>query len=135
MSFHRQIVTHLREAVAKDQNPLGDHLKDCTDEQVMHKLFHSFRGRDVEPKGMRLKWLGLELLSCYFRPYDITMPEDYRLGSQDLLWLDRRAKMPYYIGRGEDGKGDVRLVVFEPKLGVALKLADGMISILREAES
>ena len=100
----------------------------------MHKLFHSFRNGELLPRGMRLKWLGLTILSCYFRPYDIKMPEDYVLGSLDLLWLDRRANMPYYIGRGEDKDAPVRLVVFEPKLGVALKLADGMVSTLREAD-
>ena len=142
MSVHQQIIDHLRIAVAADANPLRIHLDGFDDTEVSHKLFQSFRKRGDDPIGMRLKWLGLQLLSCYFRPYDIPIPEDYVLGSKDLLWLDRRAKMPYYIGRGEESKDSkggkdtspIRLVVFDAKLGVYLKLADGMISTLRDME-
>jgi hypothetical protein len=134
MSPHARIVDHLREAVAKDNNTLGKHLVGFTNDQVFHKLFHSFRGKDA-PKGLRLSWLGLKLLSAYFQSYDVPVPEDYRLGFRDLLYLDARAKMPYYIGRGEDENGAVKLIVFEAKLAIILKLADGMVSTLREMES
>jgi hypothetical protein len=135
MSQHARIVTFLRDAVAKDGNALGKHLAGFTDEQVFHKVFHSFRGGKEQPKGLRLTWLGYKLLSLYFQGYDVTMPEGYRLGYSDLLYLDARAKMPYYIGRGEEDDGSTKLVVFDAKLGIMLKLADGMISNLRDMEA
>jgi hypothetical protein len=135
MSQHTQIVQFLRDSVAKDQNDLGKHLRGFTDEQVFHKLFMSFRGKSDESKGLRLTWLGYRLLSTYTQSFEVSMPEAYRLGSRDLLYLDARAKMPYYIGRGEDEDGGTRLIVFEAKLGIMLKLADGMISNLREMEA
>jgi len=135
MSQHAQIVQFLRDSVAKDNNDLGKHLRGFTDEQVFHKIFQSYRGKDAAPKGLRLTWLGYQLLSAYTQSFEVAMPEQYRLGSRDLLYLDARAKLPYYIGRGEDPEGGTRLVVFESKLGIMLKLADGMISNLRDMES
>ena len=135
MSTHERLVRFLRDSVAEDSNPLGKHLIGFTDAQVYHKLFHSYRGKSGPPKGLRLSWLGLEMLSAYIQSFDIEVPEGYRIGPRDLLWLDARAKMPYYIGYGEREDGRPRLVVFEAKLGITLKLADGMISNLRDMES
>jgi hypothetical protein len=135
MSRHARIVSFLRDSVAKDGNKLGKHLMGFTDKQVFHKIFHSFRGSDDEPKGLRLTWLGHQLLGSYFKGYEVMMPDGYKLGYSDLLYLDGRAKMPYYIGRGEDEDGGTILVVYDPKLGIMLKLADGMISNLRDMES
>lgn len=59
------------------------------------------------------------------------MPEDYRLGSRDLLYLDAKASMPYYIGRGEEEDGPVQLYVFESRLAILLRLTGGMVSGLR----
>lgn len=134
MSQHDEIVRFLRESVTKDNNDLRKHLDGFTDQQVFHKLFHSYRGSGG-PKGLRLTWLGFQLLSSYTQSFEVPMPDDYRLGSRDLLYLDARAKLPYYIGRGEDENGGTRFVVFEAKLGIMLKLADGMISNLRDMES
>jgi len=135
MSPHARIVAHLRTQLAKDGHELRKHLDGFTDEQVFHKLFHSYRGKDSAPKGLRLTWLGYKLVSLYFKAYEVNMPENYRLGLLDLLYLDSRSKMPYYIGHGEDKDGGTILAVFEAKLGIILKLADGMISNLRDMES
>lgn len=136
MSPHARIVSHLREQLTKDGHDMRKHLDGFTDEQVFHKIFHSYRGKgEILKKGMRLSWLGYTLVGLYFKAYEVTMPENYRLGLRDLLYLDSRSKMPYYIGRGEDEDGGTILAVFEAKLGIMLKLADGMISNLREMES
>jgi hypothetical protein len=135
MNPHALIVAHLREQLSKDKHELEKHLVGFTDEQVFHKLFYSYRGKDSPPKGLRLTWLGYTMVSRYFQSYEVAMPENYKIGSLDLLYLDSRSKMPYYIGRGEDENGGTILAVFESKLGIMLKLADGMISNLRDMES
>jgi hypothetical protein len=135
MSVHLKLVNSLRDSVLKDSNDLGKHIVGVSDEQACHKVFHSYRSRGDNPKGLRLTWLGLQLLATYFRSYEVKVPEDYRLGTLDLLYLDNRAQMPYYIGYGETDEGTVKLVVFEAKLAIVLKLADGMVSNLRDMES
>lgn len=135
MSAHARIVAHLREHLVKDGHELRKHLVGFTDDQVYHKIFQSYRGKNEAPKGLRLTWLGYTLTGLYFKSYEVIMPENYRIGLRDLLYLDSRAKMPYYIGHGEDKDGGTILAVFEAKLGIMLKLADGMISNLREMES
>ncbi len=135
MTPHGQILKLLRDSVAKDPREFQKYLVGIEDEKVLHKIFHSYRGKDAPPKGMRLSSLGYRMLGTYVKSYEINMPEGYRLGSRDLLYLDARAKMPYYIGRGEDEDGSTILVVFEAQLGILLKLADGMISNLRDMEA
>jgi len=132
-SQHTKIVQFLRDSVAKDKHDLERHLIG-EDEKVFHKIFQSYRGNNT-PKGLMLTWVGYRLLSTYIKSYEIMLPDECRLGSRDLLYLDDRAKMPYYISRGEDESGGTRLVVFEAKLGIMLKLADGMISNLRDMET
>lgn len=135
MTVHANVLRMLRECVEKDDpHDFKKYLVE-PDEKVLHKLFHSYRGKDDRPKGLRLSALGFRILSSYVKSYEIKMPEGYRLGSRDLLYMDARAKMPYYIGRGEDEDGGTILVVFEAQLGIMLKLADGMISNLRDMEA
>jgi hypothetical protein len=132
-SIHTKTLRHLQDAMGKDSNELGKHIIGVTDDQAFYKLFHSFRGKN-EHKGLRLTWLGYEIIRTYFRAFEIPVPSDYRMGTLDLLYLDNRARMPYYIGRGEGEDGLTKFVVFEAKLAVVLKLADGMVRTLREME-
>ena len=134
MSIHHKIVSTLRERLADDNSEMHTHFVGFSDEQLFHKIFHNYRGTDM-PKGLRLTWLGYSMIKTYFKEHPVDVPEGYRLGFLDLLYLDNRAKMPYYIGRGENDDGGTMLVVFESKLGILLKLADGMISNLRDMES
>ena len=133
-SIHYKIVQYLREKLAKDNHKLANRIVGFTDEQCYHKLFYSFRGREA-PEGLRLTYLGHEILRCYFESYEVPMPENYCLGFLDLLYLDNRANMPYYIEHDGPGFETLKLVVFEAKLAILLKLADGMISNLRDMES
>ncbi len=135
MSVHLKLVNSLRSSVSKDSNELGVHIIDVPDDQACYKIFHSYRSRGGTPQGLRLTPLGLNLFSHYFRAYQIEVPDGYKLGTLDLLYLDKRARMPYYIGYGETDEGTVKLIVFESKLAIILKLADGMVSNLRDMES
>lgn len=134
MSLHAKIVAHLRTQVEKDGSPFKEYFTDFTDAQVMRVIFFSFRGKET-PQGMRLSPTGIRIMESYFKPYEITMPDGYHIGSADMLYLDAKAQWPYYIGFGVDDGGKERLVVFDHKLGIKLKLADGAISNLREIES
>jgi len=63
----------------------------------------------------------------YFKGYELTVPEDEKLQPLHLIFLDRRAKMPYYCDENE-------IVVYDPVLAVKLRLVDGRLSILMEIE-
>lgn len=133
MSIHTRIIAYLREQVQKPDAPCAEYFTDRTDAQMMRTIFFSFRGGE-EPRGLRLSPTGFSILTKFFRPYDITLPDGYRIGSADMLWLDAKADWPYYIGFGVDHGGANKLYVFDHKLGIKLKLADGAISNLREIE-
>ena len=127
-TIHHRILAYLRETVptdATDRKYIDDE-----DDVVLHRLFQSYRGKD-DPKGLRLRWVGFKILREYFQAYQVAVPEDYRLGSRDLLYLDAKASMPYYIGRGEEEDGPVQLYVFESRLAILLRLTGGMVSGLR----
>ena len=130
--IHGRLIRSLREALASD---LASAVHGMTDEQLLRAVFHSLRGKPSDPKGLRLSPAGYALVSRVFRPYPILMPDDYVVGLEDLLWLDSRAKMPYYVGRADGIDGKDQLIVFEARFGIMLKLADGMISTLREIEA
>lgn len=107
---------------------------DEPDAIALHKLFKSYRkDEEGDPKGLRLTWIGFSILKTQFKPHQVNVPADYRLGSRDLLYLDAKASMPYYIGRaeGEDADDQIQLWVFETRLAILLRLTGGKISGLR----
>jgi hypothetical protein len=135
VNAHLKIVNHLREAVAEDGNPLAtEYFDNVSDDKVLRTIFFNYRGSET-PKGMRLTQIGLTILKTYFQSYEVLTPKEYNMGSLDLLYLDHCAKLPYFIGKDENDDGKKKLVVFEAKFGIMLKLADGMVATLREMTS
>lgn len=122
---HAKLISLLRDATSKDENRVLD---GKTDEQVIRMMFGNFRGRDQSARGLRLTNFGLQIMRTYFQAYDIRRPEGRKLQSLELIYLDKRAKLPYFIR--EDGD----LVMFDPELGIKLKLADGDIGLLIEMD-
>lgn len=118
---HAKLVTLLREATERDENTI---FTGKTDEQVVRMMFGSFRGRDQTTRGMRLTNMGLQVMTSYFQAYQIKRPEGRKVTAIELLYLDRRSKLPYFVG--ETGQ----LVMFDPDLGIKLKLCDGDIQTL-----
>jgi hypothetical protein len=94
------------------------------DEQVVRRMFRNFRGRDNDARGLRLTNFGKEVMTFYFKPYEITAKDGRKPADMELVYLDRRAKLPYYI----EDNGNI--VMFDPELGIKLKLADGDIRVL-----
>lgn len=125
--IHSSVIGYIREAAAKDGNPLAKLLSAKTDEQMVRMMFQNFRGRDKAARGLRLTNFGVQVMKGYFQAYEIETPGD-KIGSPELVYLDRRAKLPYHVG--EDGN----LVMFDPELGIKLKLADGDIRTLIEMD-
>jgi hypothetical protein len=129
VTVHQQLLEYLRENI-----PINSTYRkyiDEPDDVSLHNIFQSYRKGDA--KGLRLKWIGFKILREYFQPYEVAVPADYKLGSRDLLYLDAKASMPYYIGRGEGDEKDapVQLFVFESRLAILLRLTGGMVSGLR----
>jgi hypothetical protein len=123
---HEKLVSLLRDATKKDENAV---LQGKTDEQIVRMIFGNFRGRDQSTRGMRLTNFGLQIMKTYFQAYDISRPEGRKIAPLELLYLDRKAKLPYFI------KVDGDLVMFDPELGIKLKLADGDIETLIDMDS
>lgn len=94
-----------------------------TDEQIICQMFSNYRNT----RGLRLTRFGLQVMRHYFKGYDIKVPDDEEIQPMHLIFLDGRAKMPYYCGSGE-------IVVFDYLLGVKLRLVDGRLSTLMEIE-
>ncbi len=76
---------------------------------------------------MRLTHFGLQVMRAYFKGYEIKVPDDEHMQPVHLIFLDGRAKMPYYCGNGE-------IVVYDYVLGTKLRLVDGRLSTLMEIE-
>ena len=133
MGSHEQILNYIKIRIEEDNNPLREHLDGCSDIEIYRKLFKNFRSIDSY-KGLQLTWLGLNIIKPYFQIYEIILPPEEHIRGQDLLYLDRMAKFPYYIQRGETKDAEMKILLFDGKLALMLKLADGKISNLRQME-
>lgn len=120
--IHKTIVSHIRETVKNDDNELMAFVA-LTDEQITRRMFSNYRGG----LGLRLTKFGLQIMRQYFKGYELTVPEDEKLQPLHLIFLDKRAKMPYYCDESE-------IVVYDPVMAVKLRLVDGRLSILMEIE-
>ncbi len=125
---HQAIITHIRDASKAEGGKLADHLLTLTDAQIVKMMFSSYRGKGNDARGLRLTNTGLQMMMEYFRHYEVKFPESRRLQTGELIYLDRRATLPYFCS-------DEKLVVFETELGMKLKLWDGDISRLAAIES
>ncbi len=100
-----------------------------TDEELTRLMFTNFRGRGKTAKGLRLSGQGLGIMQTFFKSITVEAPEEGRKMTADaLLYLDKKATLPYHV----DMCGEI--VCFDSKLGLKLKLVDGDISALIEAE-
>lgn len=120
-TVHLSIIKYVRE-----QN--SARFEGQTDEQVVRMMFQNFRGRDTTARGLRLTNFGKEIMQSYFQSYEIAAYEGKKPGDLELVYLDRRAKLPYHIS--ENGT----VVMFDPELGIKLTLIDGDIKSLSEMD-
>ena len=74
---------------------------------------------------MRLTPLGLILMQSVFDSCDAEMRHGKFLTARHLLYLDRNAVLPYYCT-------STRIVVFDLRFGVKLRLTDGDLDTVIE---
>jgi len=123
-AVHVKILKLLREAVVQGQNPLGQTILNTADDMALRTLFRSYRGTNADnARGLRLSDLGLQLMKCYFKPFEIALSADHKINAQYLIFLERKARLPYHYGQET-------MVLFETVLGLQLKLADGNLQTL-----
>ncbi|RYF15754.1 MAG: hypothetical protein EOO77_13070 [Oxalobacteraceae bacterium] len=125
---HAAIVRRIRESSKAVGHKLSHYLEPLTDEQVVRLMFSNYRGKGTNARGLRLTNSGLQMMLGYFTHYEVNLPQGRHIQTGELLYLDRRAKLPYYCS-------DQKLVVFETELGMKLKLYNGDIGALITIES
>src|SRR4051812_11437193 len=91
---HAKIVALIRHATISDESSV---LTNKTDEEIVRMIFGNFRGQDHAARGLRLTNFGVQIMRTCFQAYDISRPEGRKLASLELLYLDRKAKLPYFI--------------------------------------
>lgn len=120
--IYKTIISHIRESIRDDEEFVA--FMALTDEQIIRRMFSNYRGE----RGLRLTQFGVQIMRQFFKGYEIKVPEDEKMQPLHLIFLDRRAKMPYYCG-------DKEIVIYDPVLAVKLRLLDGRISLLLEIET
>jgi hypothetical protein len=125
---HISVIKHIRDSSKEDGGKIAATFANLTDEQVVRQMFSNYRGRDEKARGLRLTNIGLEMMKSYFHYYEIKLAEGRRVAPNEILYLDRRATLPYFYS-------NEKIVVFETELGVKLKLADGEIATLIQMEA
>lgn len=126
-TVHASVIRRVREWATASQSKSVSTLDQLDDLKLARLLFSNYRGQGATARGLRLTRYGFDLLRHCFRAYPIDLPEGYRATLPELLYLDRRATLPYHLTA-------THLYVFESQLGIMLKLADGRIATLIEME-
>lgn len=125
---HKAIIDHVRTHVGAREDKASKTIQGLTDEAMVTLMFSNYRGRGTNAHGLRLTNTGLQFMLPYFVHYEATTPEKRAIRTNELLYLDRKARLPYFCAEG-------RIVVFETELGMKLKLWGGDISALVRIES
>ena len=119
---HAMVLKQIRADLAASDSKAAASLQELSDDQLIRMMFSNYRG--TSQRGMRLTRLGLELMLGCFQAFDIKLtPARQQINSQEILYLDRKARLPYYLSLE-------RIVLFESALGMMVKLADGDLSTL-----
>ncbi len=118
-SSHAVIIAYIRSHAKAD---FAEQLNAWSDEQMLRQMFSNYR----DGHGLRLTKIGQHLMTANFQSYRFLLDES--LTPPQLLFLDARAKMPYYCNDNE-------IVIFDPKFAVRLRLVDGNIGTLMEIDT
>jgi len=120
--IHLTLIEYIREQTKINGGELAQKLSTISDESMVRMMFSNYRGKE-KAKGLRLTKFGLEVMNRYFKSYQIKIPEGMQMQAQHLLYLDKKAKMPYYYSNTD-------IIIYENELGIKLKLADGSIDTM-----
>jgi hypothetical protein len=115
--IHATIIRALRSRLGA--TPLADHLTQWDDEQIVRRLFCNYR----DGRGLRLSQFGQQLMQHCFKSYEFETDESEHQHAACLLFLDNRAKMPYYWEKG-------KLVIYDTKFAGWLRLVGSMRTLV-----
>ena len=90
---------------------------------MLRQMFSNYR----DGRGLRLTRFGQQLMGSNFRFYQFDL-SDTTLQPTHLLFLDARAKMPYFCDENE-------IIVYDPAFAVRLRLVNGQIATLMEVDT
>jgi hypothetical protein len=123
---HEALIKKIREATVLNGGLLAEKFLSMEDEQIVRLMFTNYRGKE-NSRGMRLTKFGLQVMQEFFKGTSIVVPNEKKMATLHMLYLEKSAKFPYYFYNSE-------LVVFDDMLGFKLKLADGDIDTLIKIE-
>lgn len=124
--IHRFVLNHVRASYETQTGLIAKKLSALSDDHLIRMMFASYRGKN-DAKGLRLTNFGMQVLRSVFMCYEIKLPDEHTLKAPEILYLDHRATLPYFVS-------NEKIVVFETELGMKIKLADGDINTLIEIE-
>ncbi len=118
---HRILVDTFKK-INQEHSIYNPNLDNLCDEKFIHLLFLNFRGQEETAKGLRLTYLGLELMQKCFEHFEIKRNDIFPT-YRELIYLDTTSKLPYFISKN-------KIVVFEKDLAVYLMMTDGILTNL-----
>jgi hypothetical protein len=118
-SVHATIIAYIR---SRALDSLAIQLAGWTDQQMLRQMFSNYR----EGRGLRLTRFGQQLMGSYFKFYKFDL-ENTLLPAQ-LLFLDARAKMPYFCDESE-------IDIYDLAFAVRLRLVNGQVATLMEIDT
>lgn len=124
MSRGTVIVEALRKALGDDCDPA---LFELDDDAFCRLLFSNYRANSTYTYGNRLTDFGLDLMQKCFQSYTIKLPKE-KWSMQDLLYLDRHSPLPYFLTK-------TKIILFDKMLALMLKMRDGDLAAMRDAET
>lgn len=122
---HALVLARVRDAIARGKIK-ADWAQELTDEALLPHVFSNYR----DGRGLKLSTFGKNALIKLFKSFTIALDSRRKIVTRVLLFLDKRASMPYYLGPG--GK---KLIMFESELALMIKLAGGDIETVIDSES
>ncbi len=117
MNKHLLILKSLKERYKKYPRINSEFLDSEDDMGILHMLFSNIR-KDTNGNliGMKLTSLGLLVFNQYFKSYEFSHNQDFKISPKSLLIFDRNSLYPWYIDGG-------KLVLFDKKIAFKLKMA------------
>lgn len=122
MNIQERICEILIKQATEQGHPLLSLLSGKNAQDACFIVFASYRGAG---KGMRLTDEGLQLMKTFFKTHDVKLVGGYSEKLQHLLYLDRTARMPYWLNNHS-------ITLMDAEFAMMLRLVEGNIQSLIE---
>jgi hypothetical protein len=115
--IHTAVIHALRLRLAT--SPFAPQLAAWDDTQFVRRIFRNYR----DGRGLRLSQFGQQLMQSCFKSYNFETGENEHQHAAYLLFLDNRAKLPYFWE-------PKKLVVYDEKFAAWLRLVGDMPTLV-----